>query len=1024
MNPPTVHQAVRIALLASVLPNLVLAAEQPPAPEEETVLTEVVVTGSRIRASEEGPSPVVTISAEAIQQSGLTNLTELLVQAPQLLGSITTTDSSGTTDYPAGVNLLDLRNLGTDRTLVLVNGRRHIGGITGSAAVDVNSIPTDLLERIDVLTGGVSAIYGADGVSGVVNFVTKRNFEGLQAHGQYGLTGEGDGDNRFASITAGKNFMDDRGNVALAYEFTSDAAVYLADRSRGGDPFSTYAFAFNPDDPDDDPGIFDRIPINNVRWADSSRNGAVDADGDLVPDFQGNGDAYDLGVPYYDNGWVQGGSSTPRAGYFGDLQAKTQKHVVNVLSSFEFSEASRVFFEGKYATTKTWNLSQPTYEFYTIVQADNPFLPDSISSAIAPGAVDFLFRDFGVIDEDDPETIPDGVFISRDNFDLAIKGDTVKRDTVRTVLGTDGNLFGGKATYEASYTFGQTKVAYDQPGHRIDERFFAALDAVDEGQFLNGTPNGNIRCRIDLQPAGTEINPYNIMWGTFTPGGDFSGTPQTFTAGASSGCVPLNLFGEGVADADALRWVNYRIIDRTKLNQHVVSGSLSGDSAGLFELPGGPLDWAVGAEYRKEKSVFNPDPILEQELLWGYSYVTDEVGSFNVKEAFAEVSVPLLRDFPAFKALTLGAAIRLSDYSTVGNTTTWKTDLNWMMDNQLSMRGTYSEAVRAPNITELFAPTQGVFATIYDPCDVQYIDDGNDPAMRAANCANILGGLGVDVGTFAPSTNTQFATTTQPGQSGGNENLLEEKARTWTVGMTVRPEFASSLALSLDWYDIKLTNAVSTATAQQVINLCVDSPLPNNYCDSVTRLTAPEGTYSTGFISSYLVGPQNVAEYATSGLDLGLNWRFAPLTDWGSFTLNSNAGYLKSLTFISLPGAAPRDDKEARWAPKWTVTTDLTWQRGPLSVNYGLNFFSQTRRFTEVQITNNPDISDPKYFWFKDKVQHDLHAGFSMANGVKIYGGVNNVLDAKPAFDQQSYPNSWEGRFFYLGANFSLGQMR
>jgi outer membrane receptor protein involved in Fe transport len=292
--------------------------------------------------------------------------------------------------------------------------------------------------------------------------------------------------------------------------------------------------------------------------------------------------------------------------------------------------------------------------------------------------------------------------------------------------------------------------------------------------------------------------------------------------------------------------------------------------------------------------------------------------------------------------------------------------------------------------------------------------------MRAANCATILGGLGVDLSTFSPSTNTQFSTTTQPGQSGGNDSLLEEKAKTWTAGMTLRPFFVPNLALSLDWYDIKLTNAISTATAQQVINLCVDSPLPNNYCDSVTRLTAPAGTYGTGFISSYLVGPQNVAQYTTSGLDLGLNWSFVPAPEWGRFRLNTNAGYLKSLTFISLPGATPRDDREAAFAPKWTVTSDLTWDKGNFLVNYGLNYFSKTRRFTAVQIKNNPDIADPKYFWFKEKMVHDLQAAYKLGNGVRIYGGLNNLFNAKPAFDEQSYPNGWEGRFFYLGANFSL----
>ncbi len=1016
MRPSTMTLALRVGLLlAAALPTAAWAAE-------DEVLDEIQVTatGSRIsRAAAESPNPVLTITAADIQQSGLTNLTDILVQAPQLVGSITTTQSSGTTDYPAGVNLLNLRNLGTNRTLVLVNGRRHIAGIPGEAAVDVNTMPTDLIERVDVLTGGVSAIYGADGVSGVVNFVTKRNFEGVTVHGQYGLSGHGDAGSTFASITAGQNFADNRGNVALSYEFSGDSAVRDSERKGGGDPKHTYSFVFNPADTDDDPSIYNRIPVNDLRFADSSMDGAIDVDGDLTPDFRGGGQTYDLGVPYYDNGYVQGGSSTPVAGYFGDLQARTQKHVANMLGSFEFNDAARLFFEGKYARTKTWNRSQPTYDFYDIVRADNPLMPAVIRDAIAPGAIDADFRGYEVIDEDDPQTIPDGVLLTRDNFDLSVKGDTVTRDTLRSVLGVDGKL-GGNMKYELSYTFGQSSIHYDEPGQRIDERFFAALDAVDEGEFLNGTPNGNIRCRIDLQPAGTQINPYNIMWGTFTPGGDGSGTPQTFTPGANSGCVPLNIFGKGMIDPAAKAWINYETMRHSRIDQHVVSGSLTGDTEALFSLPGGPVGWAVGTEYRKEKSIDHPDPILEQQVLWGYSYVTDEVGSFDVKEAFAEVSLPLLRDVPIVKSLTLGAAVRLSDYSTVGKTTTWKTDLNWVPIEQISLRGTYSQAVRAPNITELFGPREGLFSTIYDPCDIKYVGDGIDPALRATNCATILQALGVNPATFQPSDNKAFATTTQPGQSGGNPNLTEEKAKTWTAGLTLRPRFVRDLSLTFDWYDIRLTNAISTPEAQDLINLCVDTPQPNNYCSLVTRLAGTQGTYTAGFISSYLVNPQNVSQYTTSGADIGVNWKFTPDAAWGSFQFKSNAGYLKDLTFIALPNAPADQQRLDTYVPKWTVTSDLTWVRGAFLVNYGVNFFSKTRRFDKALRDAQPDVSDPKYFWYKDNMLHDIQAAYTWDKRFQFYAGINNLYNAKPDFASESYPNTWKGRTFYLGINCSL----
>src|SRR5690606_5929147 len=226
---------------------------------------------------ERSPNPTVAITNETLEQSGQINLTDLLVQNPALVASSTSTDAGGSTATfgGVGINLLDLRNLGTDRTLVLVNGRRHIAGISGSAAVDINTIPNALIERIDILTGGVSAVYGADGVSGVVNFVMKRDFEGLDARFQYGVSSRGDADKYYGALTFGQNFADNRGNVAISYEYTKDERV-TADRRISGRSAEFCGLTRNPDDFPDDPNVFDRIPICDRRYADSSTNGAVD----------------------------------------------------------------------------------------------------------------------------------------------------------------------------------------------------------------------------------------------------------------------------------------------------------------------------------------------------------------------------------------------------------------------------------------------------------------------------------------------------------------------------------------------------------------------------------------------------------------------------------------------------------------------------------------------------------------------------------------------------------------------------
>src|SRR5690606_26332642 len=230
----------------------------------------IVVTGSRIaRPEADSPNPVTSISNETIQQSGLTNLTDLLVQNPALLGSSTTADAGGSTALfgGVGVNLLNLRNLGTERTLVLVNGRRHISGITGTSSVDINTIPNALIDRIDVLTGGVSAVYGADGVSGVVNFVLKRDFEGVDARFQTGISSRGDANNIYGSLTVGTNFSEDRGNVALSYEYNRDARVSASARKSGRN-LDLLSFRRNLADFPDDPNIVDRILYNDIRYAD------------------------------------------------------------------------------------------------------------------------------------------------------------------------------------------------------------------------------------------------------------------------------------------------------------------------------------------------------------------------------------------------------------------------------------------------------------------------------------------------------------------------------------------------------------------------------------------------------------------------------------------------------------------------------------------------------------------------------------------------------------------------------------
>jgi iron complex outermembrane receptor protein len=973
--------------LAKLVPGLVLVfsgftapgalAQQnapPEAADDDVPMDEVVVTGTRIRQSELGfANPVTTFSADTIAQSGKTDLADFLAQTPALVGSTTGDLTAGSNPGfgEVGLNLLDLRHLGVDRTLVLVDGRRHVAGLAGSAAVDTDSIPTDLLEAVDVLTGGASAIYGADGVSGVVNFRTKKDFDGISVRAQSGLSARGDGDNNFLALTAGKNFSEGRGNVAIAYEYSGDQRVNDQDRAYLRAPRAS-ELAQNQDDLDDDPNLPDNIPYNDIRYADSAPNGAVDADFDFAPDFEGNGSAYDRGFLLENSGgYTQGGSSTPVNGYQGDLFPKLDRHLVNLISHFDVSDSLTFSAEGKYVRSRAFSVAQPSYDFYLFMTPDNPYMPDEIRDAIVPGAAAAYFED--------PDA-PDGVLLTRDNYDLGVNAEDTTRETLRGVLALNGTV-SDTLRYEASYVYGETKSRIVTVKNRIEDNWLAAIDAVSDP--ITGVPV----CRRSLDPSADDY---------------------------IAGCVPYNIFGNGIRNQGAADFVNIDSVSNTKVTQQVVSGSMSGE-LGAMKLPGGSIGFAFGAEYRRETSDSVPALEIQDGSTWS-GPITPSYGSFDVKEVFAEVNLPVLKDARFADNLSFGAAARLSDYSTVGQTSTWKVDAVYAPVRSLTFRGTYAQAVRAPNIAELFSPETTTFNFITDPCDINELNNGT--STREGNCADLLTGLGIDPTTFLPSNTTQ-ATLFTEGIYGGNRELSEETATTWTAGLILRPEFASGLSVALDWYDIEIEDAINTPEAQEVAQLCVDNPsLDNPYCGGINR--DPD----TGYIVGFTVRPDNVASFRTAGLDVSINYQI-DTESLGGFHVQLVGGYLDRLEFISVPGAEVDNDLEEQYFPKFSATMDVSWTRGPLTLAYGLNWFGKTDRFTRETLAGDPDYSDPRYFKVKQKWDHEINAAYDINDQVNVYAGINNLFDEKPAFgygSNSSYPISAMGRYFYAGVRVNFGE--
>lgn len=971
------------ALLIAITPSLAFAQEAEEAPAAETVNADgteteqadaIVVTGSRIaRPDLQTANPVTSFDRESIVLSGKTNLTDFLTQSPALIGSSDSNDNAGSNAGIGftGLNLLDLRNLGTNRTLVLIDGRRHVAAVPGSAAIDVNSIPTDLVQRVDIVTGGASAVYGADGVSGVVNFITRRDFEGLSARGQVGISSRGDAPNQFISVTAGTNFAEDRGNIAFNYEYNRDGRLEAYDRSRNFSVNRT-SFVRNPDDAADDPNVPDRIPLADIRFFDSSRAGGIDVDFDGLPDFLPDGSVFNPGR-FIPNFFQQGGSGTPQSDFIGDLLPQIDRHAVNGLFSFKLTDDINFFAQGKYVRTKSFSISQPTFDFYLLIPEDNAFLPAFAQPFAAANG---------------------GVLVNRDNFDLGSRGEDIKRETIRTVVGFDGNIT-DNARFELSYVYGQSKATNRRQGNRFNDRFLAAIDAV-----VNPA-NGQIVCRSTLDPTAAPDQPF-----ASSPFPGFI----SFTPGANSGCVPLNIFGEGAPSQAAIDFVTTTSTDTSKITQNVVSGSVSGDFGQLFELPGGPVGFAFGAEYRRETSRSTPAPEDTAGATFG-NVIFPSRGSYSVKEAFAELNVPLLKDLPFADELSFGAAIRFSDYSTVGNTVTWKVDAVYAPIQDIKFRGTIAEAVRAPNIGELFDPASQTFEFITDPCDEDELANGS--GTRVANCAALLTALGV----ANPATFNDTASASLAGFSQGNANLREETAKTKTLGVVVQPRFLPGFSLAVDGYDIKLKNAINQVSAQELADLCVDQPSTDNvFCDAITR---QNGGVNAGRITSFLVQPENVANFRARGVDFAVNYGFEP-GDLGRFNVRVVGGYLDRLEFIGTPGADPTDERDRPGAPKWVVSGDLTYKTGPLTLNYGINYFSKTQRFDRTLREAQPDIAAPEFLKIKAKWEHDIQASLDVDEKFSFYAGVNNLWDQKPDFASTNFPVSAVGRFIYVGVTTRL----
>jgi iron complex outermembrane recepter protein len=1006
----------RAALAVSALLAAVAAAgaqEQPP----ETV----VVTGTRIpRPAYDLPNPVATVNADEIQHSGTTNLTDYLKRIPALAGSLGDFATSGYNTPAAndlsslgGLNLLDLRNLGYVRTLVLIDNHRTVSESTGSAAVDIDSIPISLVDRVDVSTGGASAVYGADGVSGVVNFVMKHDLEGVHAKVQFGTASEGGGSKMTESLAVGHNFDDDKGNISISYENSNQDRLFFTQRgitSVGG--FT--AFVPNPLNVHDRKKhlIPDFIPTNDAEFIFSAPDGAITTDLDRdtnkgkFPNFLGDGDPFDIGT-YVGGGVSIGSSGMPFANDLqGDFQPDAIRHIAQISGTYKFSRWIRLESSFQYAGIDTTSKSYPTFDDSTVLLPDNAFISPVVAAAIMGNG-----KDEGILRED---------YLELRN------AEEVKRNTYRASFDAAGDVpqpsFLDKLRYDASFVYGQTDVDDIDLHNRIEDRFFAALDSVID------PATGKATCRSNLDPSARPPDLHKVIRGFF----QFTDTdtlnpddfPFTFTPGPDSGCVPFNPFDPHFNNAAAIAWMTTNTHTKGVITQSVFNGFFSADVPFVQKLgTAEPLSLVLGGEYRKETSESNPDALEADGLVWigGQSPVK---GAFDVGEEFAEASLPILKDLPLAKELSIEGAVRQSDYSTAGNSTSWKFGGVYSPIDGLKFRATDAVAVRAPNIGELFAPLEHGFAFVNDPCDSLYNQQGT--TFRIPNCTAVFALLGLP---YDPNNENIQTDQSTPNIIGGNTHLLPETARTLTAGMVIQPDAIPGFALSVDWYRVSIANAIEAPSAQSVADECVDlSTIDNPFCAAVQRTTT--GNFK-GSISLVTAQEINVASFATDGIDVDLTYHLDTKDivkkDWGSFDFHLIGSWLDGLSTVPLPGEAAVESAntfdggvDGSPAPRAQANFDIVWQLAPVTIDYNFDWYNGVLAVDRQTVISEPDVYAKQYLHLPPRFVQSMQVDYDIAEGWDVYVGADKLFNQKPSIGQNGLPAEPLGRFVYMGVKADL----
>ncbi len=1062
-----IPKAIAFAVAAALAP-----ASMPLLAQEGAVVDEITVTGSRIvRRDLVANSPILTIESETFENISTVAIETALNQLPQFvpaLSQFTTMDVQSSATNTPGASTLNLRGLGSNRNLVLVDGRRG-QPVNGALVIDINSIPSAAVQRVEIITGGASAVYGADAVSGVVNFILKKDFEGIELGTQYGMTQQGDASELRVSALMGANLADGRGNVMLGAEHASRGVAYSMDRGffrRGwADTTSTFGRASRLSDvywaPNPDPSWGDNRPSQDAVDAIFGETGAsitgpfffnadntvyqeqgagldryngplmVDEAGarSLITSYVNEGGVGDIAYRHFD------GTGRLRENQLGTMISNPLKRYSAFgRIGFDISDSVNYFVQASFTDTRnrTRRVWSPAAGGWGVViphgsDLYEPSVDDDGNTLreYQPGGLYGLEcgatggctnsevwpvpPEMAALLASRPE--PDAPFVLQSPAlrQLGDRGIDNNTTTYQFLTGFMGDLPFRDWTWELYGSQGRTQVTSSMAGTVSIENLRALATAPNYGR--NAAVTGNTL----INPAG------------------FGGKIVRCESGLHYFDVSKTL------TEDCLTAIEGRMTHVTTLTQNIVEANFQG---GLAHLPAGELRAAIGTGYRSNSFDYHVDK-LEQvqnvaDLPAGLFGSGSTDGFIDAYEIYGELLVPIIRDVPLIQRFELDLGYRYSDYNAVGGLSTYKTLGDWQVNDVVRVRGGYNLATRAPNVGELFQndTTTVVGSAVGDPClantAAAYGNNPNNPdRQRVIDLCNLL--IDDPFSDYSLDPLNYRADETPGGivlgDITGNENLDAEEAKTWTIGAVVRSPFRnpwlSGLTASVDYYRIEVDGTIGTLSYDQTYQQCFDPQFNPNYDpqnEFCQRIRRDPGTGNSGSIGLVNV---NRGKLETAGYDLQLNWS-ASIADLGFTSIRGTVGWTILANYIDhdriqAVADGPIDDFTGTGTSfRYRINNTLSYRNDSINVSLRHRFLPGQPHPSSIANPETTSIGPSDYHIF------DMSARWTLRGNIDLRGGIDNLFDRDPMITSSNPTNSGlgvtsSGYYDVLGRRFYVG---